>query len=105
MMASFTCKQRFLTLSVFLFSLTHLLIAERSLRTLDLNKDSVLYVRSSCCPSDAATQPCDLCPVSNASGIITDGNAFTEWTVNFTSTGIPREFHGVSFTFELGQVN
>lgn len=55
-----------------------------------------------CCPVDGA-EPCieEDCPISIPSGVLTDGDALTEWIIDTTSENGAR----AQIFFDLGQVS
>ena len=77
-------------------------------KTLDLSGVPIV-VAGRCCPIAGAAQPCnpDSCPLpdADAAGNVADGDAFTEWRVDFTSSLPDGAQPEASFTLEFGQVN
>lgn len=63
--------------------------------------DLSVQANASCCPVNGS-QPCkeQECPATTDLPNIVDGNAFTEWMVNFVSDNGPR----VEFSFDFKQV-
>jgi len=74
-------------------------------RSLDL-RGVPISVAGRCCPTAGSAQPCDpiSCPLPVDAGNITDGNAFTEWRVEFPSSLPGGAQPEASFTLKFGQV-
>lgn len=92
----------FLVLLLFEF-----IVAERVLRQLDL-KDLQPLITANCCPLDNSNQPCieEQCPIADTQpGNIADGNALTEWVVDFLSNGSNGAAPTATFTLNFGQVS
>lgn len=99
-------KPVLLLVLLFLYAVFECPAGERVLRVLDL-KDLKPQITASCCPLSDAGQPCieDQCPVADTQpGNIADGDALTEWVVNFLSQRSNGASPQAAFSFNFGQV-
>ena len=104
-MAAVNRKQTLLAVYIVSISFICCLAREEALRRLNLNEVPVL-VTGNCCPVGEG-RPCipNQCPIASPASIITDGNAFTEWLFNFTSTGTDGSPPQVVVMFDFEQVS